>query len=323
MATLDHIGLNRYIYMSASVEDMTLGSFDMEDIKNADASSIIGSSLDDSRLLLGINLYNNGPYGYSSWQQVRMSENPLSRHLRKNNQYSVIGNSRDRIYFKEGKRYIVKDRYGKQNLLDEPAVVSNYKPISLIGSIMDYNKIGRNTQISLAKKISMNNNIAYFTNDKINNITGLIEKTDEVYDVLKGYYLEDALNSPDSPLSSFEKLVFRQTIYPPQQYTYKSYTRARTTFSFNWDSNILVRQQTDVSNNFGLSVKSSSIWPLDVDPNWTSRSLPLSQHVGIKKVDGLNAVDIHSSFGVLLNHYSQVASDLNNITGDPGGHRNT
>ena len=32
MATLDHIGLNRYIYMSASVDEMTLGSFDMTEI---------------------------------------------------------------------------------------------------------------------------------------------------------------------------------------------------------------------------------------------------------------------------------------------------
>ena len=90
MATLDHIGLNRYIYMTASTEDMTLGSHNMDDIKNIDASSIIGASLDDSRLLLGINLYNNGPYGYSSWQQTRMSENPLSRHLRKNNKFPII-----------------------------------------------------------------------------------------------------------------------------------------------------------------------------------------------------------------------------------------
>ena len=96
----------------------------------------------------------------------------------------------------------------------------------------------------------MNNNIAYFTNERINNIAGLTEKPDEVYDILKGYYLEEALNSADSPMSSFEKLIFNQTIYPPQQYTYKSYTRARTVFNFNWNSDIEQRQQEDASNNF-------------------------------------------------------------------------
>ena len=107
MATLDHIGLNRYIYMSASAEDMTLGSHTISDISNSSGNSILGGNLDDSRILLGINLYKNGPYGYSSWQQMRMSHNPLSRHLRKNNQYAIVENGKQRIYFKNGKRFPV------------------------------------------------------------------------------------------------------------------------------------------------------------------------------------------------------------------------
>ena len=31
-----------------------------------------------------INLHRNGPYGFSSWQQIRTSENPLTRYDRKN-----------------------------------------------------------------------------------------------------------------------------------------------------------------------------------------------------------------------------------------------
>lgn len=317
MATLDHIGLNRYIYMSASVDTMTLGSHTVSEIKNSDATSILGTSLDDTRLLLGINLYNNGPYGYSSWQQTRMSHNPLSRHLRKNNQYSIIERGKERTFIREGKRHVVTDRYGKQQLLDEPSIVSNYKPMILIGTVEDYNKSGRNFANQFIKKLSMNNNITYFTNEEINNIAGLIEKNDEFYDILKSYYLEDALNIGDSPLSSFEKLIYRQTIYPPQQYTYKSYTRARTTFKFNWNTDIQKRQQSDTPSAFAAefhhNIPSSSIWPLDVDPNWTSRPLSLSQYVG--RQSGFGTVDsdynnITSSFGVLQNHYSQLAGDL-------------
>ena len=142
MATLDHIGLNRYIYMSASVDTLTLGSHTISEIKNSDASSILGASLDDSRLLLGINLYNNGPYGYSSWQQMRMSENPLSRHLRKTNQFPIIAKGKERIYYSGGKRYVVQDRHGEQFLLDEPSVVSCYKPVGLVGTVDDYNDNG-------------------------------------------------------------------------------------------------------------------------------------------------------------------------------------
>ena len=132
MATLDHVGLNRYIYMTASADTMTLGSHTVSDFSNSSGNAILGGNLDDSRLLLGINLYNNGPYGHSSWQQLRMSENPLSRHLRKNNQFPIVKNGNQRVIFVDGKRQVVKDRHGAQLVLDEPAVVSAHKPVLLI-----------------------------------------------------------------------------------------------------------------------------------------------------------------------------------------------
>jgi len=315
MAILDHIGLNRYIYMSASVDTLTLGSHTVSEISNSSGNAILGSDLDDSRLLLGINLYNNGPYGYSSWQQMRMSENPLSRHLRKNNQFPIVGNSRERIYFSGRKRFVAEERYGTQFLLDEPSVVSNYKPIGLVGTVDDYNGSGGIIPNKFRKRISLNNNSSYFTNETINNIAGVVEKDDEVYGVLKSYYLEDAINIGDSPLSSFEKLIFRQTIYPPQQYTYKSYTRARTTFVFKWNSNIENRQQTDASNNFGGIIRSSSIWPLDVDPEWTTFPNDRSFHLGRTRWVGATSalVTTSSSFGILWNHYSQFATRLEDV----------
>ena len=190
MPTLDHIGLNRYIYMTASADTMTLGSHTVSDFSNSSGNAILGGDLDDSRLLLGINLYKNGPYGHSSWQQLRLSENPLSRHLRKNNQFPIVKNGKQRIFFVDGNSQVVIDRYGAQLVLDEPAVVSSYKPVLLIGTIDDYNENGGYFANRFRKKISLNNNIAYFTNDQINNIAGVVENEDEFYDILKSYYLE-------------------------------------------------------------------------------------------------------------------------------------
>ena len=315
MATLDHIGLNRFIYMSASADTMTLGSTTLSDVSNSSGNSILGGDLHNTRLLLGINLYNNGPYGHSSWQQLRMSENPLSRHLRRNNQFPIVENGKEVIIVSNGKRSVVSERHGPQLVLDEPSVVSSYKPIHLFGTVDVYNQEGLPFPKGLTKKISLDNNSAHFTNIKINGITGMSEKTDEFYDILKGYYLENNLNSGDSPLSSFEKLIYSQTIYPPQQYTYKSYTRARTTFSFNWNSDIYTRQQTTASNNFGTTIRTSSVWPLDVDPNWSNLSLPLVNNLGIADRTGVGdpLTYIPSSFGVLWNHYSQFAKELDEI----------
>lgn len=329
MAILDHLGLNRYIYMSASAETMTLGSL-KNDIANGDppaksivnqnSSSILGGDLDDSRLLLGINLYNNGPYGHSSWQQIRVSHNPLSRHMRKINQFSIVDNPREIVMFPAGKREVAVKTPEKTLLFDEPAVVSSNKPFILRGTLDSYTFLGAPKKEAVRKTISVNNNLGHFTNDRINELANILEKKDEEFEALKGYYLENALNDETSPMSSFEFLRFRQNIYPPQQYTYKSYTRARTNFTFNWRDSLADRQVFSSSNGFALisdlcaGVKESSIWPLDVDPDWQNFPLPLVQHLGLSYMDG-GQVHVTSSFGILWNHYSQFANDLANTTG--------
>ncbi len=313
MAILDHLGLNRYVYMSASVDTMTLGSTTLSDIKNTSHSSIIGAALADTRLLLGINLYNNGPYGHSSWQQLRVSENPLSRHMRETNQFSIVENGKEITMVTNGQRVVAFKRYGNTLVLDEPAVVSAYKPMFVVGTVDGYDQLGRPKEETFRKRVSFNNDTAFFTNDQINDIANVKEKSDQVYESLKGYYLENALEDETSPMNSFEKLVYRQNIYPPQQYTYKSYTRARTTFSFNWRDSLTNRQQTTASNGFGTTIASSSVWPLDVDPNWQNFSTPLINNLGYQTGDSVNAADyseVASSFGSLINHHSQVAPNL-------------
>ena len=330
MATLDHIGLNRYIYMTASVNTMTLGSFRHQELTNSLSQSLLGSDLGASRLFIGINLYNNGPYGHSSWQQLRMSENPLHRHLRRNNLYPIVENGKERITFENGKRKLLFSRHGQQKVLDEPSIVSNYKPIVLVGTIDNYSKTGAPSPSSFRKKISLNNKVAYFTNDDINKIAGLVENEDEIYGVLKSYYLEDAINTGDSPMSSFEKLVFEQTVYPPQQYTYKSYTRARTNFTFNWNSDINARGQHANNNFHGTLPMFSSIWPLDVPPGWADFGFPLIKNLGITNTSGSvlwntaimgspvyvsvqSRITTSASFGILWNNYSQLAHQLDQV----------
>lgn len=311
MAILDHIGLNRYIYMTASMQTMTLGSFNMNDIKNSLSQSIIGGHLDDSRLLLGINLYNNGPYGFSSWQQLRLSENPLFRHLKKNNFFPVTNHGKERVIFSNNIRQTTRDRHGTTTLYEEPPVVSLHKPLLFSGGTTEIVS-NRPTPKKIGFPITMNNNITFFANNEINGIAGIVKTTDESYDVLKSYYLDNQLDSDETPIDEFDFLTFQQTIYPPHQYTYKSYTRARTTFSFNWRDSLSNRQQKNASSGFSISVLSSSFWPLDVDPNWANFSTPLIENLGLR-VSGSGTLKT-SSFGILWNHYSQVAHDLDGGT---------
>ena len=83
-----------------------------------------------------------------------MSENPLSRHLRKNNQFPIVKNGSQRVIFVDGKRQVVKDRHGAQLVLDEPAVVSAHKPVLLVGTVDDYNENGGYFANRFRKKIN-------------------------------------------------------------------------------------------------------------------------------------------------------------------------
>ena len=147
MAILDHIGLNRYIYMTASVDTMLLGSQTITDIQNASSASILGASLGNTRLLLGVNLYNNGPYGFASWQGLRIGENPLTRHMRSSNQYAIEKAPRVLMTNSSGRVESIISRGGIE-VYDEPAVVSCYRPLALSGR--------NNENVLFLKKISAN-----------------------------------------------------------------------------------------------------------------------------------------------------------------------
>ena len=303
MPTLEHIGLNRYIYMSSSIGGMSIGSTDLAEVKNLNSASFVGETIDDTRLLLGLNLYRNGPYGFSSWKQIRVSDNPLSRHLKKNNKFPIL--ARPRIIeavSTNGQKQIFKERHGNQLVFDEPMIVSNHKP--LIFRVGDnYLEEGRVEKRKFDIVSTFNNNSEFFTSDKINEILGLREDTDKNYNIIKKYYLGNALADKNTPLSSFETLFFSQGVYPPQQFTYKDYVRRRKNFNFYWNSEINNRHGTRNMGGalpYGKSNRySGSYWPLDVDFRWESG------------LSGSHLIDQHGRF------YSHVETQGNTVGSDP------
>lgn len=334
MPTLEHIGLNRYIYMSSSIDGMSLGSTDLAEVKNLNSASFVGETIDDTRLLLGLNLYRNGPYGFSSWRQIRISDNPLSRHLKKNNKFPIL--ARPKIIeavSSNGQKQIFKERHGNQLVFDEPMIVSNHKP--LIFRVGDnYLEEGRVEKRKFDIVSTFNNNSEYFTSDKINEILGLREDIDKNYNIIKKYYLGNALSDRNTPLSTFETLFFSQGVYPPQQFTYKDYVRRRKNFNFYWNSDINNRHGTRNKGGalpYGRSnIYSGSYWPLDVDFRWESGlsgSKLIEQHgayyshvetqgatIGSNPALVFNKLNKNtSSYGILCNTSTQFANHADAI----------
>lgn len=208
-------------------------------------------------------------YGYSSWRQIRVGNNPLSRKQRENNIFTYVVEPGQILEQKIA-------RYGDIKVFKEPVVVSNYKPISVVGEVSLYNEvIGEFQNKSVEIKTSFGNETAFFANDEINRYFETIEETDQNYESLKDLYLNGGLQDEGSPIDAFNLLVYRQTVFPKQQYSYLDNTRSRN-FYVNtfWRDDRLDRTETSVDSGFGAILPSQSMWPLDVASDWATRGTP-------------------------------------------------
>jgi hypothetical protein len=219
----------------------------------------------------------NGPYGYPMWKQTRVSHNPLTRKQRKHNVFTFVTEPGDTNTIQiNGQAYVNVNRYGSINKYDEPVVTDSHKALELIGGVSVYNFRMNTNEIKNVKiKTTFGNETQFFANNEINNYYETIEETDENYEKLKELYLEGGLEDDSSPLETFNLLTYKQTIWPKIKYSYMDRTRGRT-FYINkfWRDLRTDRTQTSISNGFGPTVPSQSMWPLDVASDWATRSEP-------------------------------------------------
>jgi len=336
----------------------TEDSFDLVFAKNRNFPYALPSTVTPgtASLFPALMIHRNGPYGWPGFKAIRTGENPLTRRQRKNNLYSIVQNSQDTVVLENNKRRFLRKPRGATLLFDEPSVISNHKPLKVaLGRVVKSSKkiskdIIKNLTAKQRKKIeaeakraglkienylfraTFNNDTEFFSNEEVDRIANAdVDLRSDDYDNLVDKYLEGGLNEFRSPFNIFHHMTYEQTIYPPQKYTYKSYTRQRTNFTFKWRDNILNRQESNKGDGFSINASSSdapisqfgvvnrSIWPLDVDPNWASFGQPFIDRMGYLTGSSLSnpGMTPHypkyhntSSFGILWNPYSQAADSL-------------
>ena len=217
------------------------------------------------RTMVLLNLHRNGPHGYPTWKQVRASQNHLTRAQRKKNIFTYVQEPGQSISSKPSK-------YGEIRSFTEPVVTDSYKPLTLQGEMSIFNdRVGQCQDVSVELKTSFGNETAFFAHEEVNNYYDTLMLTDENYEQLKELYLDGGLEDDGSPLESFNLLIYKQTVFPKQQYAYLDRTRARTGFVNEfWRSDRENRTQTSQQNGFGFQVPSQSMWPLDVPSNWAT-----------------------------------------------------
>ena len=263
-------------------------------------------------------LHRNGPYGFSSWKQTRVGQNPLTRKQVKNNIFTHVVEPGGEVSIDNSN---IRSRYGAISSFIETPVISRYKPMVIRGEATFISqRTGEQIQERFDINSSFGNKLANFNNEELDKYYNLTETADETYEQIKNLYLEGGLDATDSPMDIFQYLKYAETIYPTQLYTNVSYTRQRTTFSFDWRDSRAERTEDGVDNGFGAfggstteDVDHQSMWPLDVPSNWATQ-----ERTGVRSslLVYLFSDSGEGDAGILQNPYNQASEFLfGNVTG--------
>jgi len=251
-------------------------------------------------------LKRNGPYGFPTWKQIRVSENPLSRKQRKENVFTFVDSpGPDQKFEIGGRTDTFRAKYGNIKLYIENPVITSPKPFSVGGaSLTPDGLIERFEMVS-----TFANEAVFFNNEELNEILDKKLERSKQYENITKFYLNGGLDNDNSPLDSFEYFRYRETVFPPRIYTFKKYNRQRTTFVFPWRDNRSDRKQIVIDNGFG-SLVTQSVWPLDAYTDWET---------AVRKSFGTRYGDLYgydendssvSDYGILQNQYSFASSRL-------------
>jgi len=251
-------------------------------------------------------LKRNGPYGFPTWKQIRIGQNPLTRRQNKENVFTFVEEPGPEIVIdNNGKLNTVRGKYGAIKKFDENPVSSRYKPFVVGGaSIIDDGTLERFELVS-----SYGNETIFFNNEEINKYNGLRAQRSTQYNTVKDFYLNGGLDKDGSPMDAFEFFSYRECVYPPRVYQYKNYTRQRTTFSFPWRDDRANRTEEVSDQGFGSAV-TQSIWPLDVKTGWATNGATTANRFNYEYGYLVQGGKPQKDYGLLQNSYNFVSDDL-------------
>ena len=174
----------------------------------------------------------NGFFGYPSWKQVRTGEHKVARHHRRNNILSIHGLKGSRQERVDPTDYTNdistkrKDTSEIKNFKVTP-VTSKYKPLlHTVRSPSDPDVQGRQTFDEISLRHTYGNEAFFFpvSGGILDNRLGLAPNRDEqMYDEITNAIDRDELH--------LQNLVYRETIFPKEEYTYLSQNRQRINYT--------------------------------------------------------------------------------------------
>ena len=206
---VDFAGMNTLI--------LSTGSFDENNIIESQVNPEFSLANSEDELV-GINLHRNGPYGYSSWKQLRASENPITRHHKANSTMTFVVQPGPMRNVLSNGELRVRDRYSALYTFTEPAIAQKAYP--LVWNVGKHFKDENgNVDLQNPERFSIISSYANqgigFANDQVDKLHKFDpdEEKTEYREIFK-LYAEGGLNDQASPLTYWEFLQYRETIFP-------------------------------------------------------------------------------------------------------------
>ena len=178
----------------------------------------------------------------------------------------------------------VRDRYSAINTFTEPAIAQKAYPLVWNVGRHVRNASGK-IQLSNPERFSI---ISSFENQKVGFANEEVDKklridfsnNETEYEEIYNLYANGGINSEDSPLTYWEFLQYRETVFPHMKNQFQKENLIRENFKSFYRHSRADRAETFLTNSFGYHgapnhdvVLTHSSWPLDAPDDFLTRNL--------------------------------------------------
>ena len=316
----------------AGMNTLISSSFDNTNTLTSGRNTVIFSSgVPVHQELVGINLHRNGPYGYSSWKQLRVSENPITRNHVANSTMTFVTQPGPVRNVSLTGELRVRDRNSALQTFTEPAIAQKAFPLvwNVGRHIKDENG---NIDFENPERFSI---ISSYANEKIGFANHQVDKLHDYdpslktsdYKTIYDLYANGGLNDESSPITHWEFLQYREVVFPHMKNQFQNENLERPNFESFYRHKREDRTKRVSNDLFGKeyasvssfdSVISQSTWVLDENERFLTRtySSPLaSVRFGTGEDIPGNSSFYRNGEGVLISTLTQYHDSLSDFTG--------
>jgi hypothetical protein len=197
---------------------------------------------------------NNGLFGYTSFVQTRGGDTRQARSMKENNIFS---------FSYPGTRTTVNGVIPGADIvrnINMPPVVENY-PLQHVVTTRDDVKMDMNYTFGNEYEFYPLTGDAERILYAISGVDKTKRNRKTTFNFISSLYVDPQVNGVSV---EYNKLNYKQNIWPKSQFTYRNENRQRTQFAINWwSSGRTTRNRTNVTNSLGNPVSSQSIWVVD------------------------------------------------------------